>query len=324
MFKCLTIISVNKDNYTINGDFIEKYLTLFLKLKCVISAGGINFNYINNIFFNIDYINYICVGHGVSFFKYFLYESYSCYGNKMYDKILIPPSEKLISVAKNHGWDDKNIIKLNLPRWDKYNIDNETTLLNPKIKNNSVYLMFTWRKINTKKYISKYYFNNILNLLNNKTLKNILVKNNINLYFTLHHKLSNIKNKLKLNKYIQYIEEQEISFCLKKTSLLITDFSSIIFDIIYRKKPFIIYIPDADDPDLKIIYDKNYYELIDSLKNGTLYFKNIFFDLERTINNIIYYINNNFKLDQKLEYFYNSFNLKKEMAINKIIDILKK
>ena len=242
----------------------------------------------------------------------------------MYDKILIPPSEKLISVAKNHGWDDKNIIKLNLPRWDKYNIDNETTLLNPKIKNNSVYLMFTWRKINTKKYISKYYFNNILNLLNNKTLKNILVKNNINLYFTLHHKLSNIKNKLKLNKYIQYIEEQEISFCLKKTSLLITDFSSIIFDIIYRKKPFIIYIPDADDPDLKIIYDKNYYELIDSLKNGTLYFKNIFFDLERTINNIIYYINNNFKLDQKLEYFYNSFNLKKEMAINKIIDILKK
>jgi CDP-glycerol glycerophosphotransferase (TagB/SpsB family) len=127
-----------------------------------------------------------------------------------------------------------------------------------------------------------------------------------------------------LNKYIQYIEEQEISFCLKKTSLLITDFSSIIFDIIYRKKPFIIYIPDADDPDLKNIYDKNYYELIDSLKNGTLYFENIFFDLKRTINNIIYYINNNFKLDQKLEYFYNSFNLKKEMAINKFIDILKK
>ena len=134
-YKCLTIIFVNKDNYIINGDFIEKYLTLFLKLKYVLSGGGINFNYINNIFFNIEYINYICVGHGVSFFKYFLYESFSCYGNNMYDKILIPPSEKLISVAKKHGWDDKNIIKLNLPRWDKYNMDNKTTLLNQKITN---------------------------------------------------------------------------------------------------------------------------------------------------------------------------------------------
>ena len=44
--KCGSIIYVNKNNYTINGDFIEKYLTLFLKLKEVISGGGKNFNYI--------------------------------------------------------------------------------------------------------------------------------------------------------------------------------------------------------------------------------------------------------------------------------------
>ena len=31
--KCLTVIKVNKDNYTINGDFIEKHLYLILKLK---------------------------------------------------------------------------------------------------------------------------------------------------------------------------------------------------------------------------------------------------------------------------------------------------
>jgi hypothetical protein len=120
--KCGSIIYVNKNNYTINGDFIEKYLTLFLKLKEVISGGGINFNYINNLFYNIEYISLISITHGVCFFKYFLYEDYNCYGLKRIDKLLIPPSKKIISMAKKYGWKDENLIKLNLPKWDKYTI----------------------------------------------------------------------------------------------------------------------------------------------------------------------------------------------------------
>ena len=126
--KCLTIIFVNKNNYIMNGNFLEKYLTLFLKLKQVISGGGTNFNYINNLFYDIGYITYICVGHGISFFKGFLYSNFSCYGSKMYNKILIPPSKKLISVAIKYGWKDENIIKMNLPKWDKF------------YNNNSLYL----------------------------------------------------------------------------------------------------------------------------------------------------------------------------------------
>ena len=42
--KCLSIILVNRNNYIMNGDFLEKYLKLFLKLKAVISGGGIYFN----------------------------------------------------------------------------------------------------------------------------------------------------------------------------------------------------------------------------------------------------------------------------------------
>ena len=48
--KCQTILLVNIHNYTINGDFLEKYLTLILKLKQVISNSGIYFDYINNLF----------------------------------------------------------------------------------------------------------------------------------------------------------------------------------------------------------------------------------------------------------------------------------
>ena len=150
--KCLTIILVNKRNYIINGDFIEKYLSLFLRLKQVISNGGYNFNYNhNNLFYNIEYITYICIGHGISFFKRFLY----FYGSKKYNKILIPPSKKLIIVAKKYGWNENNIIKMNLPKWDKFD-DNYFIKKNKQIINNSsIFLMFTWRNLKRKKKNSR-------------------------------------------------------------------------------------------------------------------------------------------------------------------------
>ena len=311
--KCLKIILANKSNYTINGDFLQKYLTLFLKLKKVISGGGINFDYINNIFYNLDYITYICIGHGVSFFKYFLYADYSCYGKKRYDKLLIPPSNILINVAKKYGWEDENIIKINLPRWDKYN-KNYLNIFNEEsnIYNNSIFIMFTWRVIKKNKFLSKFYLQNIINLINNEKLNYELNKKNIKIYFTLHHKLTIYKGLFKNNKYIQFIEENKISECLSKTNLIVSDFSSIIFDSIYRRIPFIIYIPDSNETNIELIYDKNYYELIQSFKNGTINFINQYYEINNAINKIIFYIKNDFHLEPQFEKFYNNFNLKKK------------
>ena len=105
---CLSVIYVNNNNYTINGDFIEKHLTLILKQ--VISSGGVSINFMNNLFYNLEYITYICMGHGFSYLKPFLYASDAWYGNKIFEKIVVPPSTKLISLAKNYGWKDVNII----------------------------------------------------------------------------------------------------------------------------------------------------------------------------------------------------------------------
>ena len=310
--KCITIIYVNKNNYTINGEFLEKHLSLILKLKQVITAAGVYINYINNLFYNIDYIIYICVGHGVSYLKHFLYDAYNWYGNKIFDKILIPPSNKLILIVKRYGWDDENIIKINLPRWDNYN-NNILSIINDKYNfgNNSLFIMFTWRHFKKDKYLSNYYFKNILNLINNELLNAVLKTNKIKLYFSLHHKLNKYKNLFKNSKYINFLEDNKISQCLSQINLVITDFSSIIFDIIYRRKPFILYIPDANDPDIENIYDKNYFELIKSLKNGTLFFQNLLFELNEIIQKIIYYININFDLDNNLIKFYDSFEFKK-------------
>ena len=322
--KCLTIIYVSKKNYTMDGDFLEKYLNLFLKLKAVVSARAKGFNYYTNIFYNLEYITYIGVGHGISFFKYFLYNAKETYGIEQNDKLVLPPSDKLIDLVKKYGWKEDNIIKINLPRWEKY--DNYKLENKDSSENNSIFIMFTWRDLKRKKIISPYYFQNIINLIDNNKLYNKLVKNNITIYFSLHPLLDKYiyfyKKKFETNRYIKFINTNNISDCLSKVSLVVSDFSSIIFDLIYRTKPFIIFIPDANDPQIKDIYKKNYYELIESMKNGTIHFMNKYFEINEAINKIIYYIDNDFNLEPKLKIFYDSFQLKKGHYINKFINYL--
>jgi len=151
---------------------------------------------------------------------------------------------------------------------------------------------------------------------------------NISLYLSFHRLIDkkyiyNFDQKIQSYNYIKIIKQNTISECLSKANLVISDFSSVIFDFIYRNKPFIIYIPDANDPQNKEIYTNEYYELIELLKNDTIYFENKFFYINETVNKIIYYINNNFILDSKLIDFYDSFGFKRENSIDKLINYLK-
>ena len=299
------------DGAYINGDFLEKYLDLFLKLKAVISGAKI-FS-VNNIFYNIEYITYICLGHGISYLKDFLYKDY--YSSKIYNKIILPPSQIIISNAKKYGWNDENIIRIGLPRWDYFTKKENKSISFSKNNfnnNKSIFAMFSWRDLKKNQTLSKYYFKNILKLINNKALIKVLKENNIIFYYTLHHMIEKYKILFKINPFIIYINQEDISECLIKTDLIITDFSSIIFDIIVRKKPYIIFIPDSGDKNLKKIYTKNYYKLINGLRKGKINFKNIFVNIKKVIIKIIYYINNKFELEPKLKKFYESFQLESD------------
>ena len=325
--KCLTIIPITKENYYNNGDFLQKYFFLILKSKAFISGKNNCYNSLSVLFYNIEYITYIAVGHGICYFKDYLYKENRLYGIQNNDKILIPPSEKVILLAKKYGWKDENIIKMNLPRWDKCN--NEKLLNDGKNKftNQSIFLMFTWRAIKKEKDISYYYINNTISLLTNNNLKNVLNEYNITIYFSFHRFVEDkYRNKFNYiisnNKYINFINQNEISDCICKASLVISDFSSIIFDFMYRRKPFIIFTPDANDPFIKNIYYKDYYQLIESLKNETIYFENNFIEINSVVNKIIYYIKNNFNIENNLKKFYDSFELNHGDNINNFIKYL--
>ena len=81
----------------INGDFLEKYFGLILRLKAVIS--GAEYISFNNLFYEIKYITFISLTHGLNYFKQNLFKSY--YGSNRYNKLVISTSDKIISLGIN-------------------------------------------------------------------------------------------------------------------------------------------------------------------------------------------------------------------------------
>ena len=108
---------------------------------------------------------------------------------------------------------------------------------------------------------------------------------------------------------IKFIEQNEIFNRIIKANMLVTDFSSIIFEFIYQNKPFVMFIPDSEDPTINKLYNWEYIKLIKDLKGGLIDFRNIFFSINQVVNKIKYYINNDFKIEENLKDFYESFNL---------------
>ena len=309
------IIPITNRQYNITGNILEKYFSFFLKLKAVVS--GSEFFSKENIFLLIPYITFICLGHGVNYFKPFLYEEY--YGCKRYNKILLS-SEIIISIAKRFGWKEENIIKIGLPKWDLFDL--YSLDIKNKIEEKCIFMMFTWRKLREGKNISSLYFNNILEIANNPFLNQILNKQNISFYISLHHNLLNKQNILKSQSKAKYINQENILNYLMKCNLIISDFSSVIFDLMYRKKPFIIFIPDANDKDLKETYDDEYFDIINGLKNDSIKFENKYFEVNDTINKIQFYINNNFQLEENMKFFYRKFKFFHKDNINRFIKYL--
>ena len=326
---CSKIIKLGKD-YDNYADFIEKHLTLILKLKAVVSCKESKFHFISYLYYLLEYTTYIAVTHGVCYFKDYLFDKERIYGNMINNKIVIPPSNILIEQAKKYGWRDEDIIKMNLPRWDKYN--EEYQLKNKdefKINNNSILVMFTWRH-NKKSFninISPLYYENIFKILKSDLLIDALEKKNITLYFSFHRNIDRIsriryKKVIREKKKIKFIEQGDIAQCLAVTKLVVSDFSSIIFDLMYRRKPFILYVPDGKDRNIKYMYTDDYIKLIHDMNQNKFKVENLVFTAKATIDKIISYIDKDFSIDEKLKKYFEVFDLKKGNNIDAFIDYL--
>ena len=326
---CSKIIKLGED-YDNYADFFEKHLTLVLKMKAIVSCKESGFHFASYLFYRLEYITYIAVTHGVCYFKDYLFEKQRIYGKMRNNKIVIPPSSLLIEQARKYGWRNEDIIKMNLPRWDKYN--EEYQLKNKDeftINPNSILVMFTWRH-NKESFnidISPFYHENISLILESDLLNDALERKNITLYFSFHRYINKrfkerYENIIKEKKQIKFIEQGDIAQCLAVTKLVVSDFSSIIFDLMYRRKPFILFVPDGNDPKIKDIYTDDYVKLINDMNQKKFKVENLFFSVRETVDKMIIYIDNNFALDEKIVKYFELFGFKKGNNIDTFIDYL--
>ena len=147
------------------------------------------------------------------------------------------------------------------------------------------------------------YFKHWNSFLKNNELETILSKNKMELIFFPHNEMQRLAHNFKSNNNrikIGKPGEFDIQELLKKSSILITDYSSVFFDFVYMDKPVLFYQFDQKD-----FFSKHYESSGKPYPFGDIFFeeKLLIDEIEKTIKRNCS-IKNNYKNDAKNFYEY--------------------
>lgn len=195
------------------------------------------------------------------------------------------------NIIKNiFGYSEKEIMVTGLARWDV--LEDKSTKENRKI-----FMMPTWRSwmdgMLKEDFFKSDYYNRYKAILDSEQLKKLLMDHQIELHFVLHPKFlahSSGFGSDSANIFIHQFGEIKVNEYLMDSSLLITDYSSIAWDMYYQGKPVIFYQFDIDEYNL---YEGSYMNFEEEI------FGDITYELEELIHQIQYYIEQDFQEKDK-------------------------
>lgn len=251
--KLKNILVIKHSSHTERIYNFEFFFTVFPKLfRCkavVTSFGGLNHK-TNQFFYKNKYITSVHINHGATLLKTFVLKC-GYLGADSFNKFLVS-SAREGDIFQQYGWDKNNLVQIGLPRWD--------LLKKEQQPRKTVFLMFTWRNSfstwNADKFTTPLnqtaYYRGIMSLLTNKALQNLLEKNNIQLYYSLHHSmLDQCRQMPQIHlPHLTLVPPAHISQYIGKADLFITDYSSLFFDFLFLHTPVIFYRPDFNDTSL--------------------------------------------------------------------------
>ena len=257
----------------------------------------------------LSYLKYIYLNHGVMLLKE---SAIQLCANNTYDYTLVPTTATKQLYQEKQLWQKKQI-PVGLPRWDR--------LHHVKHASKNIFIFFTWRKkIKEVPFVLKNYKQQIFGFLTNPKLSNLLRKHQINLNIAPHHALIQNGGNLVLPDNVHLVSPTEISQIIGQTDLMITDYSSIMFDFMFLDIPVISYRFDADYPFLS---EKDKLDAA-SAKSHDSELYNVFYDEDSVIQKIEYYINHNFELEPEYKKINDSLFWERENICQHLYDALQK
>lgn len=132
-------------------------------------------------------------------------------------------------------------------------------LFNNKKNENFILIMPTWRRYlsnshytkeqNEKHFVNSCYFKQYTELLNSTKFSNFIFENKLKVKFCLHAEFLRYYHLFDHNySNIEFLSKNvDVHQLLMRTSLLITDYSSVFFDVAYMCKPTIFYQFDYEE-----------------------------------------------------------------------------
>ena len=282
--------------YATSHTFFAHNTALLAQSKAVVTSFGLDSEK-NKIIKKLPWLKYIFIDHGSILLKHSVLDIYT---PKYFDYICANTKPEHSLYQKKGMWKHNQIL-CGMPRWEN--------LKRFPHKNKNILIFFTWR-ISIKKYpvSQKQYENLILNFLNSTKLNTLLTKNNITLNMALHHALLTNNGNIDVPDNINLISSTEISQIIGSTDLLITDYSSIMFDFMFLDIPVIFYRFDDD-----VRYpDKRDRLNAKSAKSHDKELYNVFYNEDAVIKKIEFYIKNNFVLEPEYKKINDSLFWEKE------------
>ena len=202
---------------------------------------------------------------------------------------LVTSDDEYEIVSKYFGYNKNEIAITGFARWD--------VLEDKSAGRREILMMPTWRNwlddVDSKKFKESEYYKNYMALLNSEKLNNILENNDVKLKFYIHPKFKDYIGNFEINaERVELIpfESQPLNELMMECNMLITDYSSVSWDVYYMNKPVIFYQFDIDT------YMNTHGSYMD-MKHDL--FGDRTEDVNELINLIEKYIKNDFKMEEK-------------------------
>ena len=241
-------VIVLRGNGVKNFEFLKKCRKELVRAKAVVQENGAIERFTAQWLRELPGCEYVFLQHGISYL--WLSKSVAGWVASAFNTINVP-SEREKSFWAN-GFSSAGVKEYprfaigGLPRWD---LLKDTSVGEPE---KIVFVMMTWRSIfNAGMDILKKsdYYHGLKALLSKENLEKMREMGLRVVWAPHHHMANRIKDlDFEFGDMVEVAKTSEISKWIARSSMCITDFSSVSGDFLFLNKPVVYWVPDRDDP----------------------------------------------------------------------------